>query len=43
MCMVMRGVQKVGSTTSTTTFLGTFESDSKIREEFFLLVNRESR
>ena len=40
MCMVMRGVEKVGSSTITRTVLGSFESDKQTRAEFFELMNR---
>jgi GTP cyclohydrolase I len=39
MCMVMRGVEKLGSTTSSATFLGAFKGPSdaavSLRAEFF--------
>lgn len=34
MCMVMRGVEKTGSSTITSTLLGNFKSDRDIRREF---------
>ena len=34
MCMVMRGVEKNGSSTITSTLLGNFKSDRDIRKEF---------
>jgi GTP cyclohydrolase I len=34
MCMVMRGVEKQGAVTTTTTMLGAFREDSRTRQEF---------
>ncbi|KAK9882225.1 hypothetical protein WA026_019740 [Henosepilachna vigintioctopunctata] len=35
MCMVMRGVQKIKSSTITSTTLGSFKDDPELRKEFF--------
>lgn len=43
MCMVMRGVEKAGASTVTSTLLGNFKEDAQIRKEFFDLVNNASR
>ncbi|ETN36515.1 GTP cyclohydrolase I [Cyphellophora europaea CBS 101466] len=40
LCMVMRGVQKVGSSTTTSCMLGAMRSSAKTREEFLSLLNR---
>ncbi|CAB3397565.1 unnamed protein product [Caenorhabditis bovis] len=40
MCMVMRGVQKLNATTSTSCMLGVFRDDPKTREEFLNLINK---
>ncbi|SED68295.1 GTP cyclohydrolase I FolE [Jiangella alba] len=36
-CMVLRGVQAIGSTTVTSTLLGTLREDGRSRQEFFAL------
>ncbi|KAI9822483.1 MAG: GTP cyclohydrolase 1 [Pycnora praestabilis] len=40
LCMVMRGVQKTGSSTTTSCMLGRMRSGAKTREEFLNLLNR---
>ncbi|KAI9827699.1 MAG: GTP cyclohydrolase I [Sarea resinae] len=40
LCMVMRGVQKTGSSTTTSCMLGKMRSTTKTREEFLNLLNR---
>ncbi|WWC60910.1 GTP cyclohydrolase I [Kwoniella dejecticola CBS 10117] len=42
MCMSMRGVQKPGATTVTSTMLGCFRSQQKTREEFLTLIRSPS-
>jgi GTP cyclohydrolase I len=39
MCMVMRGVEKQGASTVTSTVLGNFETDKQVRKEYFQLIN----
>ncbi|KAF2685257.1 GTP cyclohydrolase I [Lentithecium fluviatile CBS 122367] len=41
LCMVMRGVQKTGATTTTSCMLGRMRSTAKTREEFLSLINRK--
>jgi GTP cyclohydrolase I len=43
MCMVMRGVERAGASTISSTMLGCFDSDRHIRNEFFGLVQNGSR
>uniref|UniRef100_A0A7S0F6B2 GTP cyclohydrolase 1 n=1 Tax=Craspedostauros australis TaxID=1486917 RepID=A0A7S0F6B2_9STRA len=38
-CMVMRGVQKVGASTTTSSVRGVFKDDGKIRSEFFGIIH----
>ena len=40
--MVMRGVEKTGASTMTSTLLGNFQSDKQIRKEFFDSVNNSN-
>lgn len=40
LCMIMRGVQKVGSTTTTSCMLGCMRSNAKAREEFLTLLGK---
>ena len=38
LCMCMRGVQKVGSFTTTSAMEGRFKSDARTRQEFLNLI-----
>jgi GTP cyclohydrolase IA len=42
LCMVMRGIQKVGTTTVTRTLLGAFKEETHLRSELFKMINGES-
>ncbi|MFK5938849.1 MAG: GTP cyclohydrolase I FolE [Sulfurimonas sp.] len=42
MCMEMRGVEKINSTTTSSALRGLFKKDEKTRSEFFSLVNSTS-
>jgi GTP cyclohydrolase I len=40
LCMVMRGVEKVGANTITSSMTGVFRDDARTREEFFRLIKK---
>eukprot|EP00475_Leptophrys_vorax_P001340 TRINITY_DN10711_c0_g1_i1.p2 TRINITY_DN10711_c0_g1~~TRINITY_DN10711_c0_g1_i1.p2 ORF type:complete len:124 (+),score=25.40 TRINITY_DN10711_c0_g1_i1:333-704(+) len=40
MCMVMRGVEKTGCSTTTSSVLGVFKQDARTRAEFFSHLSR---
>lgn len=42
MCMEMRGVEKINSTTTSSALRGLFKKDQKTRSEFFSLINSRS-
>jgi GTP cyclohydrolase IA len=42
MCMVMRGIQKVGSTTVTRTLLGAFKEDAALRNDVIRMIHGEA-
>ena len=43
MCMQMRGVEKLGSATTTSAFTGVFLKDTRPREEFLTLISNKYR
>jgi GTP cyclohydrolase I len=43
LCMMMRGVEKVNSSASTSAMLGVFRDDARTRSEFLTLINRAHR
>ena len=43
MCMQMRGVEKLGSATTTSAFTGVFLKDTRTREEFLTIISNKYR
>jgi GTP cyclohydrolase I len=43
LCMMMRGVEKQGSHTVTSSMLGVFKSQQQTRSEFLSLINAKSK
>lgn len=43
LCMQMRGVEKQLSTTVTTDYNGIFETDPKLRQEFYAMLSQQAR
>ena len=43
MCMQLRGVEKLGSATTTSAFTGVFLKDTRTREEFLTLISNKYR
>lgn len=43
MCMAMRGIRKIGSTTITTTFTGEFETNGSERDRFLKMTSDDKR
>jgi GTP cyclohydrolase I len=43
MCMEMRGVEKINSTTVSSALRGLFKKDAKTREEFMSMINAPLR
>jgi GTP cyclohydrolase I len=42
LCMMMRGVEKQGSSTITSAVRGSFRTDPRTRDEFLALVRRDT-